>query len=66
MGHERLEECVRSNLLTYLDDLQGQEPNNMYEMLLRTVEHWPAAKTPLLLLVQALTAFIPHATMNWR
>ena len=38
MGHERLEECVRSNLLTYLDDLQGQEPSNMYDMLLRVVE----------------------------
>ena len=38
MGHERLEECVRSNLLTYLDDLQWQEPSNMYDMLLRVVE----------------------------
>ena len=38
MAHEKLEECVRSNLQLYLDDLQGQEPSNMYDMLLRVVE----------------------------
>lgn len=38
MGHEKLEACVRSNLQQYLDDLQGQEPGNMYDMLLRVVE----------------------------
>ena len=48
MGHDKLEACVRGNLHQYLDDLQGQEPNNMYEMLLRTVEK------PLLELVMVL------------
>ncbi len=49
MGHEKLEECVRHNLQLYLDDLQGQEPSNMYDMLLRVVER------PLLELVMEQT-----------
>ena len=59
MGHERLEECVRSNLLTYLDDLQGQEPSNMYDMLLRVVEK------PLLELVMQRTRSNQSKAAQW-
>ena len=33
-----IEDCVRQNLHHYFKDLQGQDPSNMYEMLLRAVE----------------------------
>ena len=59
MGHDKLEACVRGNLLQYLDDLQGQEPNNMYEMLLRTVEK------PLLELVMEQTRNNQSKAAQW-
>ncbi|MEN9842724.1 MAG: hypothetical protein RLZZ612_553 [Pseudomonadota bacterium] len=33
-----LPECVRDNLRQYLSDLEGMEPANLYDMLIRTVE----------------------------
>ena len=59
MGHDKLEACVRGNLHQYLDDLQGQEPNNMYEMLLRTVEK------PLLELVMEQTRNNQSKAAQW-
>ena len=59
MGHDKLEACVRGNLRQYLDDLQGQEPNNMYEMLLRTVEK------PLLELVMEQTRNNQSKAAQW-
>ena len=59
MGHDKLEACVRGNLHQYLDDLQGQEPNNLYEMLLRTVEK------PLLELVMEQTRNNQSKAAQW-
>ena len=59
MGHDKLEACVRGNLHQYLDDLKGQEPNNMYEMLLRTVEK------PLLELVMEQTRNNQSKAAQW-
>jgi Fis family transcriptional regulator len=33
-----LPDCVRDNLRQYLADLEGMEPANLYDMLIRTVE----------------------------
>lgn len=33
-----LPDCVRDNLLQYFTDLEGMEPANLHEMLIRTVE----------------------------
>ena len=38
MSKEQLQACIHKNLETYLNDLQGQEPSGMYDMLLRVVE----------------------------
>lgn len=35
---KELQICVRASLQRYIDDLQGQEPSNMYDMLTRAVE----------------------------
>ncbi|MFM2323793.1 helix-turn-helix domain-containing protein [Brachymonas denitrificans] len=59
MAHEKLEECVRSNLQLYLDDLQGQEPSNMYDMLLRVVEK------PMLELVMEQTRNNQSRAAQW-
>ena len=42
-------DCVRNSLEAYLHDLDGSEPNRMYDMLLATVER------PLLELVMQRT-----------
>ncbi len=42
-------DCVRNSLEAYLRDLDGSEPNRMYDMLLATVER------PLLELVMQRT-----------
>ena len=59
MAHEKLEECVRSNLQLYLDDLQGQKPSNMYDMLLRVVEK------PMLELVMEQTRNNQSRAAQW-
>ena len=59
MAHEKLEECVRSNLQLYLDDLQGIEPSNMYDMLLRVVEK------PMLELVMEQTRNNQSRAAQW-
>ena len=59
MAHAQLQACVRSNLQRYINDLQGQEPNNMYDMLLRVVE------APLLELVMEHTQHNQSKAAQW-
>lgn len=33
-----IEECVRANLQKYFDDLGGEKPANVYDMVIRLVE----------------------------
>ncbi|MDO5652789.1 MAG: helix-turn-helix domain-containing protein [Brachymonas sp.] len=54
-----LKACVRKSLQQYLKDLQGQEPGNMYDMLLRAVEQ------PLLHLVMEQTRYNQSKAAQW-
>ena len=36
--NQNLQDCVRSNLSTYFNDLSGTEPANLYDMLVQAVE----------------------------
>lgn len=38
MSKKHIEECVRTSLETYLRDLRGTEPDDVYNMMLRVVE----------------------------
>jgi Fis family transcriptional regulator len=38
MSKKNIEEVVRSSLETYFSDLNGTEPDNMHDMLVRLVE----------------------------
>lgn len=38
MSKKHIEECVRTSLETYLRDLRGTEPNDVYNMMVRVVE----------------------------
>jgi Fis family transcriptional regulator len=38
MTTQNIEECVRQNLLSYFEDLGGEAPDGMYDMLVRLVE----------------------------
>ena len=38
MSNVSIEECIRENLETYFRDLEGLDPSNMYDMLIRLVE----------------------------
>ncbi len=38
MSKKLIEDCVRSSMEAYLRDLQGAEPDRMYEMLLNAME----------------------------
>ena len=59
MAHEQLQACVRHSLETYLNDLQGQEPGGMYDMLLRVIEK------PLLELVMQHTRGNQSKAAQW-
>ena len=37
-NHSNVEECVRESLLRYFQDLDGETPDGMYDMLVRVVE----------------------------
>ena len=37
-NNKSIEDCVRDNLHGYFRDLGGEEPNSMYDMLVRAVE----------------------------
>ena len=38
MSKKQIEDCVRTSLESYFQDLRGTEPNGMYELLVRVVE----------------------------
>ena len=38
MSKQQIEECVRSSLEGYFQDLHGIEPGGMYDMMVRVVE----------------------------
>ena len=38
MSTQMIQDCVRSSLEVYLRDLQGTEPDRMYDMLVSVVE----------------------------
>jgi Fis family transcriptional regulator len=38
MSKQLIQDCVRSSLEVYLRDLQGTEPDSMYDMLVSVVE----------------------------
>ena len=38
MSKQMIQDCVRSSLEVYLRDLQGTEPDRMYDMLVSVVE----------------------------
>jgi Fis family transcriptional regulator len=38
MSRQNIEAGIRVSLRTYFDDLQGSEPSNVYDMMLRVVE----------------------------
>lgn len=56
---KELQLCVRTSLQRYLDDLQGQVPNNMYDMLIQAVEK------PLLDIVMQQTAHNQSKAAKW-
>ena len=37
-NHSNVEECERESLLRYFQDLDGETPDGMYDMLVRLVE----------------------------
>lgn len=59
MSHAKLQANMRNNLQHYIEDLQGQEPCNMYEMLLHVVE------PPLLELVMEQTNQNQSKAAQW-
>jgi len=38
MSKKQIEECIRTSLDSYFQDLRGAEPDRMYDMLVRVVE----------------------------
>jgi len=38
MSKQHIEECVRTSLESYFQDLDGTEPDGMYDMMVRVVE----------------------------
>ena len=38
MSKMKIEDCVRECLACYFNDLKGEEPSGMHDMLLRTME----------------------------
>ena len=59
MTHKKLQASIRNSLEHYLNDLQGQPPCNMYDMLLRVIE------PPLLDLVMEQTGQNQSKAAQW-
>jgi Fis family transcriptional regulator len=38
MSKKQIEECIRTSLDSYFQDLRGTEPDRMYDMMVRVVE----------------------------
>jgi Fis family transcriptional regulator len=54
-----LDECVRSSLETYFHDLDGTEPANLHDMLVKAVER------PLLEVVMAQAQYNQSRAAQW-
>jgi Fis family transcriptional regulator, factor for inversion stimulation protein len=59
MSQKHLDECVRTSLEMYFSDLDGTEPDGMYDMLLRAVEK------PLLEVVMAQAEHNQSRAAQW-
>ena len=57
--NQNLQDCVRSNLSTYFNDLNGTEPANLYDMLVQAVEK------PLLEVVMAQAQHNQSRAAQW-
>ena len=38
MSKKHIEECIRTSLESYFNDLRGTDPDGMYDMMVRVVE----------------------------
>lgn len=59
MKKQGIEQCVRENLQAYFRDLRGEEPQDVYDMLLRLVER------PLLEVVLEQTGHNQSRAAQW-
>ncbi|MDZ7937973.1 MAG: Fis family transcriptional regulator [Rhodoferax sp.] len=59
MSQKHLDECVRTSLEMYFSDLDGTEPDGMYDMLVRAVEK------PLLEVVMAQAEHNQSRAAQW-
>lgn len=59
MSKQHLEDCVRTSLEGYFRDLDGTEPGNMHDMLVRAVEK------PLLEVVMAQADHNQSKAAQW-
>ena len=59
MSNQTLPDCVRANIEAYFNDLDGTEPANMHDMLIRAVEK------PLLEVVMAQAQHNQSRAAQW-
>ncbi|MFT4192454.1 MAG: helix-turn-helix domain-containing protein [Comamonas sp.] len=59
MSKKNIEECVRDSLEGYFDDLRGEEPHGLHDMLTRMVER------PLLEVVMARADHNQSRAAEW-
>jgi Fis family transcriptional regulator len=59
MSKKHIDECVRASLELYFSDLDGTEPDGMYDMLVRAVEK------PLLEVVMAQAEHNQSKAAQW-
>ncbi len=59
MSHTPLHDCVRDSLHTYFKDLDGTEPANLHDMLVKAVER------PLLEVVMAQAQHNQSRAAQW-
>jgi Fis family transcriptional regulator len=59
MSNQTLPDCVRANIEAYFSDLDGTEPANMHDMLMRAVER------PLLEVVMAQAQHNQSRAAQW-
>jgi len=59
MSNQTLPDCVRANIEAYFSDLDGTEPANMHDMLMRAVEK------PLLEVVMAQAQHNQSRAAQW-
>lgn len=59
MSKKQIEDCVRSSLEGYFQDLRGTEPGNVYDMMVRVVEK------PLLEVVMTHAEYNQSRAAEW-